>query len=119
MNILSNAVKFTPSGGTVRFSLHERKSEHEGYAYYDFIIEDTGIGMSEEFIEHIFEQFARESSSTVSRTQGTGLGMSIAKSLVDLMNGEIKVESKLGKGSKFTVSLEFKLADKDLVEGNI
>ena len=119
MNILSNAVKFTPNGGSITFTLVERKSKHEGYAYYDFIIEDTGIGMSEEFIEHIFEQFARESSSTVSRTQGTGLGMSIAKSLVDLMNGEIKVESKLGKGSKFTVSLEFKLTSEEMINGNI
>lgn len=118
MNILGNAVKFTPEGGTITYIMRERKSDHEGYAYYDFVIEDTGIGMSKEFLDHIFEQFAREKSSTVSRTQGTGLGMSITKSLVDLMGGEISVQSELGKGSRFIVTLEFKLTTKDVVEGN-
>ncbi len=118
MNILSNAVKFTPEGGRVTLTLRERPSDHEGYAYYDFIIEDTGIGMSEEFVSHIFEQFAREKSSTVSRTQGTGLGMSITKSLVDLMGGDIKVESRLGAGSIFTVTVEFLITTKDMVHGN-
>ena len=118
MNILSNAVKFTPEGGKVTLTLRERKSPHAGYAYYDFIIEDTGIGMSEEFLEHIFEQFARERTSTVSRTQGTGLGMSITKSLVDLMGGDIKVSSELGKGSVFVVTLEFMLTTEDVVRGN-
>ncbi len=117
INILSNAVKFTPDGGTITFTVRERKSEREGYALYDFIIEDTGIGMSGEFIGHIFEQFAREKTSTVSHTQGTGLGMSITKSLVDLMGGEIRVESELGKGSVFTVSLEFKITSADMVYG--
>lgn len=117
INILSNAVKFTPDGGTITFTVRERKSEREGYALYDFIIEDTGIGMSGEFIGHIFEQFAREKTSTVSHTQGTGLGMSITKSLVDLMGGEIRVESELGKGSVFTVSLEFKITSADMVHG--
>ena len=118
INILSNAVKFTPDGGTITFTVRERKSEKKGFAFYDFIIEDTGIGMSREFIGHIYEQFAREKSSTVSHTQGTGLGMSITKSLVDLMGGEIKVESELGKGSVFTVSLEFLLTSADMVRGN-
>ena len=117
MNILANAVKFTPEGGQITFTLRERKSAREGYAYYDFIVEDTGIGMSEEFLKRIFEQFSREKTSTVSRTQGTGLGMSITKGLVDLMQGDIQVESELGKGSKFTVSLEFKLAEKAMVKG--
>lgn len=94
----------------------------EKWLYYpvannDFIIEDTGVGMSGEFIGHIFEQFAREKTSTVSHTQGTGLGMSITKSLVDLMGGEIRVESELGKGSVFTVSLEFKITSADMVHG--
>ena len=118
INILSNAVKFTPDGGTITLTVRERKSEKKGFAFYDFIIEDTGIGMSREFIGHIYEQFAREKSSTVSHTQGTGLGMSITKSLVDLMGGEIKVESELGKGSVFTVSLEFLLTSADMVRGN-
>ncbi len=119
INILGNAVKFTPEGGSITFTLNEKESEHKGYSYYEFVIEDTGIGMSEEFLGHIFEQFAREKSSTVSKTQGTGLGMSITKSLVDLMDGDIKVESELGKGSKFTVTLEFKLASKEIVHKNI
>ena len=119
INILGNAVKFTPEGGSITFTLNEKESEHKGYSYYEFVIEDTGIGMSEEFLGHIFEQFAREKSSTVSKTQGTGLGMSITKSLIDLMDGDIKVESELGKGSKFTVTLEFKLASKEIVRKNI
>ncbi len=119
MNIFANAVKFTPEGGTVTFVLRERPSTREGYAFYDFIISDTGIGMSEEFKSHIFEQFSRERSSTVSRTQGTGLGMSIAKSLTTLMGGEIQVESELGKGTTFTVTYEFKLTTKDNMLGSI
>ncbi len=119
MNIFANAVKFTPEGGTVTFVLRERPSTREGYAFYDFIISDTGIGMSEEFKSHIFEQFSRERSSTVSRTQGTGLGMSIAKSLTSLMGGEIQVESELGKGTTFTVTYEFKLTTKDNMLGSI
>ena len=119
INILANAVKFTPEGGTITFTLQERKSDRDGYAYYDFIIEDTGIGMSQEFIGHIFEQFAREKTSTVSHTQGTGLGMSITKSLVDLMGGDIKVQSQLGKGSVFTVTLEFMLTTKEMLHGNV
>ena len=119
INILANAVKFTPEGGTITFTLRERKGDCAGYAYYDFIIEDTGIGMSEEFIGHIFEQFAREKTSTVSHTQGTGLGMSITKSLVDLMGGDIKVQSKLGKGSVFIVTLKLMLTTKDMVHGNV
>ena len=118
MNILSNAVKFTPEGGTVTFTMSERSSEKPGCAEYVFCIEDTGIGMSEEFKSHIFEQFAREKSSTVSRTQGTGLGMAITKSLVDLMGGSISVESELGKGSKFTVTLTFKLTTRATVKYN-
>ena len=118
MNILANAVKFTPEGGTVSFILRERPSTRQGYAYYDFIIEDTGIGMSEEFVGRIFEQFAREKTSTVSRTQGTGLGMSITKSLLDLMGGDIQVFSELGKGSTFIVTLEFMLTTEDIVRAS-
>ncbi len=119
INILSNAVKFTPEGGSITYTMQERKSSHNGYAYYDFIIEDTGIGMSDEFKGHIFEQFAREKTSTVSHTQGTGLGMSITKSLVDLMGGDITVQSELGKGSTFTVTLEFMLTTKEMVHGKV
>ncbi len=117
MNILTNAVKFTPDGGKITYTMRERKSDREGYAYYDFIIEDTGVGISEDFIGHIFEQFTREKTTTVSRTQGTGLGMSITKSLIELMGGDISVQSELGKGTVFTVTLEFKLTTEDMVYG--
>ena len=107
LNVVANAIKFTPSGGYVNLSLVQK----DGYGNYDFIVEDNGIGISKEFQEHIFEQFAREATSTVSRVQGTGLGLSISKAIVDMMGGSISVESESGKGSKFTISLCFKVTD--------
>ena len=107
LNVVANAIKFTPSGGYVNLSLVQK----DGYGNYDFIVEDNGIGISKEFQEHIFEQFSREATSTVSRVQGTGLGLSISKAIVDMMGGSISVESKQGKGSKFTISLCFKVTD--------
>ena len=107
LNVLANAIKFTPSGGYVNLSLVQK----DGYGNYDFIVEDNGIGISKEFQEHIFEQFSREATSTVSRVQGTGLGLSISKAIVDMMGGSISVESESGKGSKFTISLCFKVTD--------
>ena len=119
LNILSNALKYTPSGGKVSMILTELPSEREGYAIYQTEIADTGIGMSEEFLPNLFDEFTRERSSTESRLNGTGLGMAIVKKLVDLMNGTIKVESQLGKGSKFTVSLPHRLAkNSDIVHKN-
>ena len=107
LNVVANAIKFTPSGGYVNLSLVQK----DGYGNYDFIVEDNGIGISKEFQEHIFEQFSREATSTVSRVQGTGLGLSISKAIVDMMGGSISVESESGKGSKFTISLCFKVTD--------
>lgn len=110
LNILSNALKYTPSGGRVTMNLTEIPSDRPGYAMYQTVIEDTGIGMSEEFLPHLFEEFSRERSSTESKLNGTGLGMPIVKKLVDLMQGTIEVESKVGKGTKITVILPHRIA---------
>jgi len=111
LNILSNAMKFTPPGGTVSMRITERAVSRTGYASYEFCIKDTGIGMSPEFVKTIFEPFTREHSSTVSRTQGTGLGMAITKTIVDMMGGDVKVRSEEGKGSEFTVTLDLRLRE--------
>ena len=105
MNILSNAVKYTPTGGHIRLDVDEL-THTEHYAKYRFVVQDDGIGMSEEFQKHIFEPFERERTSTVSKVQGTGLGMAITRSIVDLMGGSISVESASGKGTRFEVVLE-------------
>ena len=110
LNILSNSLKYTPAGGKVTMTLTEIESGRPGYAMYQTVIEDTGIGMSEEFLPHLFEEFTRERSSTESRVTGTGLGMPIVKKLVDLMQGTIEVESKVGKGTKITVTLPHRIA---------
>lgn len=111
INILGNAVKFTPHGGMITFTICQSKSEMPGFCHYDFVIKDTGIGMSEEFLKHIFEPFEREKTNTVSGTTGSGLGMSITKNMIDLMGGTIEVTSKQGKGSKFVVGFDFKRQD--------
>lgn len=112
LNVVANAIKFTPSGGYVNLSLVQK----DAYGNYDFIVEDNGIGISKDFQEHIFEQFAREATSTVSRVQGTGLGLSISKAIVDMMGGSISVESEPGKGSKFTISLSFKITNEVIID---
>jgi len=109
LNILGNAVKFTPAEGTVSMKIAQFPSQAQDCAAYRFIISDTGVGMSESFISHIFEPFEREKSSTISGTTGTGLGMAITKNLVDMMGGSISVKSRLGEGSEFTVEMEFQL----------
>jgi len=111
INILGNAVKFTPAGGNVRFVIRQSRSQKPGYGRYSFIISDTGIGMSSEFRGHIFEPFERETTSTLSQTEGTGLGMSITKGIVDAMGGTISVESEPGRGSTFKVELDLRLSD--------
>lgn len=108
LNLLSNAMKFTKPGGLVGVRIVQKGNAPEGWASYDFQIKDTGIGMSKEFLEHVFEPFERERTSTISGIQGTGLGMAITKNIVDMMNGTIAVESEEGKGTTFTVSLQFK-----------
>ena len=94
LNILSNAIKFTPTGGMVSIRIAQKPGAPKGCGNYEFRIKDNGIGMSQEFAQRIFEPFERERTSTVSKTQGTGLGMSITKSLVDMMGGTITVESE-------------------------
>ena len=106
MNILSNAVKYTPTGGHIRFEVDELpRNEH--YARYRFIVQDDGIGMSEAYQKTLFDPFTREERSGTNKVQGTGLGMAITKSIVDLMGGSIGVESATGKGTRFEVVLEF------------
>lgn len=109
LNLLGNAVKFTPPGGSVFFSVTEKPGAPEGFGAYEFCVKDTGIGMSEEFQKHVFEAFERENTSTVSGIQGTGLGMSITKNLVELMNGTIEVHSRKNEGTEFIVNLVFRL----------
>lgn len=111
INLMSNAVKYTPAGGTVSFRITQHTTFRHGWGDYVFIIKDNGIGMSQEFVEHIFEPFERESTATRSGIQGAGLGMAITKNIVDMMGGEISVESAVGKGSTFTVKLPLQLQD--------
>ena len=111
INLLSNAVKYTPAGGTVTFRIMQKTTFRHGYGDYIFTIKDNGIGMSPEFVEHIFEPFERETTVTQSGIQGSGLGMAITKNIIEMMSGTIKVESEMGKGSTFTVELSLKLQD--------
>ena len=116
MNILSNSVKYTPIGGHIRLEVDELpRNEH--YARYRFIVQDDGIGMSEAFQKTLFEPFTREEKSGTNKVQGTGLGMAITKSVVDLMGGSISVESSTGKGTRFEVVLEFPIdTEADMVQ---
>ncbi len=125
VNIMGNAVKFTPEGGKIVMRIRELESRIHGSACYEFQFEDTGCGMSEEFLETIFEPFTRANDSRVTKVEGTGLGMSIVKSVIDLMNGSIDVESELGVGTTFTVTVHLKLRDtdeedlSDLIKGHV
>lgn len=112
MNIMSNSVKFTPHGGTIILRICQLPVTEEGFGDYVFSFEDTGIGISQEFKDRIFDTFTRDSKTDLSRIEGTGLGMAIAKSLVTMMGGSITCESEQGKGSVFTVTMRMKLADK-------
>ena len=103
LNLLSNAIKFTPAGGTVSVRVRQLVGKVRGCGQYEFRIKDNGIGMSQEFAQKIFEPFERERTSTVSRIQGTGLGMAITKNIVDMMGGTIEVQTAQGKGTEFTV----------------
>ena len=103
LNLLSNAIKFTPAGGTVSVRVRQLAGKVHGCGQYEFRIKDNGIGMSQEFAQKIFEPFERERTSTVSRIQGTGLGMAITKNIVDMMGGTIEVQTAQGKGTEFTV----------------
>ena len=109
LNLLSNSIKYTPAGGVISIRVTEKPGAPAGYARYEFCVKDTGIGMSEEFVAHIFEPFEREYNSTTSGVQGTGLGMAITKNIVDMMDGSILVKSRQGVGTEFTVGLTFRL----------
>ena len=111
INLLSNAVKYTPAGGTITFRIIQKITFRHGYGDYIFIIKDNGIGMSKEFVKHIFEPFEREATTTQTGIQGTGLGMAITRNIVEMMNGTISVESEPGNGSAFTVEITLKLQD--------
>ncbi len=119
LNLLSNAIKFTPAGGTVSLTIAQKPDAPVGYASYEIHIKDTGIGMSEEFLKHVFEPFERERNSTVSGIQGTGLGMPIAKSIVDAMGGTIEVQSECGKGTEFIINLKLRLVSEPKKFGRI
>lgn len=112
LNIVSNAVKYTPEHGTVSVIVKELPSQKEGYVLYQTVVKDSGIGMSAEFLPHVFEEFTREKTGTEHKVEGTGLGMPIVKKLVDLMNGTITVESEQGKGSTFTVTTAHRIAER-------
>ena len=109
LNLLSNAIKFTPAGGAVSLTIKQKLGAPEGYASYEIRVKDTGIGMSREFAEHVFEPFERERNSTVSGIQGTGLGMAIAKNIIDMMGGTIAVQSEQGKGTEYIINIQFRL----------
>ena len=115
LNIVGNAVKYTPEGGKIEYTVEEKPYDKPEYSLYVFTIADTGIGMSEEYQKHVFEEFTRENTSTVSHIQGTGLGMPIVKKLIDLMDGTIEIKSKQGEGTTVIVSIPMKW-DKEAVK---
>lgn len=112
LNLLSNAYKYTPSGGKVELYIREVPCEEEGFAIIETVVKDNGLGMSAEFIPHMFEEFSREHNTTDIKVEGTGLGMPIVKNLLDLMGGTIEVESELGKGTTFKVYIKHRIAKK-------
>ena len=116
LNLISNAVKYTASGGRVTIRITELDCDREDYVRIRTQVIDTGIGMSEEFLPSLFDAFARERNTTAGKVAGTGLGMPIIKKYIDMMGGTIEAESKLGEGSKFTVTLEYRIADKSYYE---
>ena len=118
LNIISNAIKYTPEGHSIHVEVHEAVSEHPSKIRYIFSCEDTGIGMSEEYLPHVYEEFSREHTTTENKVPGTGLGLSIIKSMIELMGGSIQVESRQGIGTKFTVDISFDAASKEEVYGS-
>ena len=115
VNVLNNAVKFTPAGGRIRLHYEERPLK-EGISEYRFSVRDTGIGMDGEFQKHAFEAFERERTSTESRTEGTGLGLAIVKRLVDIMGGQVTIQSQIGQGTEIVIVLQLKLASKEQIK---
>ncbi len=119
LNVLSNSIKYTPVGGHIKMDLKELPAGNPKFAYYRTIIEDNGIGMSKDFLPHIFDSFSRERNSTESKVIGTGLGMGIVKKYVDLMQGTIEVESELDKGTKITITIPHRLANEEDIRAAI
>lgn len=115
INIISNAVKYTPDGGSVKYSIKQMGEAVDGTAYYRFIVADKGIGMSEEFLKHIYETFSREKTSSVSKQEGTGLGMSIVKRIVDLSGGNIDIQSQVGVGTVVTIDMPMLVMDEEAI----
>ena len=113
INIMSNAIKYTPDGGKISLSVRESPTGAQGFSYYQFIFEDNGYGMTQDFMNHLFEPFSRANDKQTAGIQGTGLGMAITRNIVRMMGGDITVESVYGEGSKFTVSLYLKLQEKE------
>ena len=111
LNVVSNAIKYTLAGGSVWFTVEQKKSTEPGFGVYEFVVKDSGIGMSEDFLPTIFDPFTRVNSSTVSGIQGTGLGMAITKNIVDMMHGSIDIKSKEGVGTEVVLKFKFKLAE--------
>jgi CheY-like chemotaxis protein/two-component sensor histidine kinase len=111
VNLMSNAIKYTPDGGRIRFAITEKVTNQPSVGCYEIEVEDNGIGMDEEFVQNLFEPFTRANDKRIGKIQGTGLGMAITKNIVNMMGGEIKVESKLNEGTKFKVTLYMKLQD--------
>lgn len=116
INIISNGIKYTPAGGWVRASIHQQDGEGDEECVVRFVVEDNGIGMSEESQKHLFEEFFREESALTSEIQGTGLGLPLCKLIVDLMGGTIECESAVGEGSKFTIVIPFRIQDSEECE---
>ena len=119
MNIVSNAIKYTPEGGRVTVTISEHEADRPGYAAYGISVEDTGIGMSEEYLPHIFEEFTRERTSTESKVVGAGLGLPIVKALVDLMEGTIEVQSQVGEGTRIMIGLSFPIASEAQIKTSV
>lgn len=115
-NLVGNAVKYTGAGGTIRCDVTQKPGEKEGWCDTVVTVADNGIGMSQEFQKHIFEPFERERTSTVSKVEGSGIGMGIVKKLVELMGGTVEVESKIGVGSTFTVTIPCRIASEDEIQ---
>ena len=116
INLISNAIKYTDEGGKVEFRVEQAGDVEDGKVWYRFDVQDTGIGMSEDFQKHLFEAFSREESASVAKREGAGLGLSIVKRIVDMAGGSIKVNSKTGEGSTFTVELPFRVMDAAAIE---
>ena len=118
INIIGNSLKYTPAGGKITIDIREIPFDRENYIAYKIVVEDTGIGMSEDYLPHIFEEFSREHTTTENKVAGTGLGLPIVKSMIELMGGSIRVESTQGAGTKFTVDISFDTASEEDVYRN-